>query len=615
MSKLKPQLLCSLTINQEPEYDYLGDEQEALQGKMESLQALETDIDTLQQEIAELEEKLNTRVEDGEAERLQSLKEDLAAFRETRLLVRGQSIEAQLKLKLSGTRIMDRKDLETELKETQEDIRRLMERNLKRTLGEMVIPSSGHPGIHQITRAEALDTESDRKNIAFKEQVRQYAGRLGASLKGMEKTSPEWKPLEGAVKTLKAYAEASHYKDGSEKEATLLKEALNKLTVLHDQLPGMRNTALVTEIKDYLQKMCMGSGTIPQVQDIPEEMLMDCRGRRPAETSTKRGHKRSALMHNDLVREWADMREVPIFPHEPTVNDLRQTKVSNCYMIAATTGLIGLDPRIIKNAIRDNGDGTATVRLFKSGSGKTALPVYIVVDKEVPKLRTGGDILSAGPLWMKLLEKAAAFLGRKGETGYGSLWYGEGGDWLFTLTGKQKETLKNGNAYTRGYEGKNGEDALFEEILTAKEKGIVFNCGAAKNADSALNTDHAYTVLGAKLEGGQRYVILRNPYANMSLHYDEKGASYMKHGRTLSFLSSHVGQTCGQFAIKYEDFLRNMSGITKTTIGEAFTEPQENLAEWYRELNEQVKREVQEQEDEEKRLEEVMKQDVIEDAF
>ena len=46
----------------------------------------------------------------------------------------------------------------------------------------------------------------------------------------------------------------------------------------------------------------------------------------------------------------------------------------------------------------------------------------------------------------------------------------------------------------------------------------------------------------------------------------------MKHGRKLSFLSSTVGETCGQFAITYDDFIANMKSVTKTKMDNVFSE-------------------------------------------
>ena len=56
---------------------------------------------------------------------------------------------------------------------------------------------------------------------------------------------------------------------------------------------------------------------------------------------------------------------------------------------------------------------------------------------------------------------------------------------------------------------------LFNDMLHAREKGIIYTYGTKTSDVEGMNSGHAYTVLGAKEVGGERYVILRNPYGNM----------------------------------------------------------------------------------------------------
>lgn len=116
-----------------------------------------------------------------------------------------------------------------------------------------------------------------------------------------------------------------------------------------------------------------------------------------------------------------DMRDKLIFPHEPRMTDIDQTVSGDCYLMSSLQDMARLYPEKIKDMIRDNGDGTATVRFFaretidaEKGFKKYS-PVYVRVDKSVPvftdpegneKERMGKDCL-----WVNLIEKAYAMSG------------------------------------------------------------------------------------------------------------------------------------------------------------------------------------------------------------
>ncbi len=86
-------------------------------------------------------------------------------------------------------------------------------------------------------------------------------------------------------------------------------------------------------------------------------------GRRPVNSGDKvSGWKRTAIL--ETLSYWIDESNTPLFSHEPTVNDLKQRTISNCYMISAVSGLVEISPEFLKSCIRDNEDGTVTVRLY-----------------------------------------------------------------------------------------------------------------------------------------------------------------------------------------------------------------------------------------------------------
>ncbi len=417
---------------------------------------------------------------------------------------------------------------------------------MKRHAKELLPLTSSGSKAGLMDRAQAIDNESDRLNFEFKKKIYDCAAGL-----------PDEKLKAAAL----AYAKETHYTVGCEKEAALLADVKKELErVLKDQ--ALKDDKSVTELRERLDKLDGGGDTFfPSFGENADKELdplkYDFSGKTPEESGgklTAKGRFRNFLMNNALVRGWKNEKDTPIFPHEPTINDLRQGKVSNCYMLAATTSLINYDPSLIKKCIRDNKDGTATVRLYDPKGN----PVFIRVDKKVPHLLGGGAILTSGPLWMQLIEQAAAHMGmfKGGESGYHTLWYSSGDKWFRMLTGC------NGLANLPDHRklDEEGKQALFDDIATAKEQHKVFHMGTKEDAGTGLNGGHAYTVLGAKEIDGKKYVTLRNPYANMSYQKDEFGAV----NKSSSYFSSVADDTCGQFDIPYEEFLKYAGGIECT---------------------------------------------------
>ena len=87
------------------------------------------------------------------------------------------------------------------------------------------------------------------------------------------------------------------------------------------------------------------------------------------------------------------------------------------------------------------------------------------------------------------------------------------------------------------------------------------NATGANDTDG-LNTGHAYAVLGGKVENGQRYVLLRNPYSTNSLKYKEDGGRE----KTGSSLSVSSDETYGQFYMKFEEFVRDFQTVSFTDL-------------------------------------------------
>ncbi len=183
--------------------------------------------------------------------------------------------------------------------------------------------------------------------------------------------------------------------------------------------------------------------------------------------------------------------------------------------------------------------------------GKTNMEaVYVKVKKTVPKIMGKYNPLSSGALWFQMIEKAVAIMGRKGmNSGYTSLWYGGRGEIITALTGIPEYNVSP-------------SDETFKEICDWKARGEMYFAGSINNIPpkfkGIINPGHMYSVLGGKVDGGKKYVILKNPYATKSLVYGDS-----KDGTGVDYKGLMTTGTEGEFHISFDDFsqLFSMSKI------------------------------------------------------
>ena len=109
-----------------------------------------------------------------------------------------------------------------------------------------------------------------------------------------------------------------------------------------------------------------------------------------------------------------DRKARPLFPHDPSLDDIRQHALGDCYLLSSLSTIASSDPQKIKDAMHDNGDGTVTVRFF--AKKKTDFdhpeqepetePIYVTVDKVTP-MEESADVC----VWVQTMERAYAASG------------------------------------------------------------------------------------------------------------------------------------------------------------------------------------------------------------
>lgn len=87
-----------------------------------------------------------------------------------------------------------------------------------------------------------------------------------------------------------------------------------------------------------------------------------------------------------------------IFPAEPRIVDINQGGLGDCYYLTAIGCMVHRHPNFIKSMIKDNGDGTVTVRFYD----RTNSERFYKIKKSIPSK----NIQCQNCLWIQLLEKA-----------------------------------------------------------------------------------------------------------------------------------------------------------------------------------------------------------------
>ena len=225
-----------------------------------------------------------------------------------------------------------------------------------------------------------------------------------------------------------------------------------------------------------------------------------------------------------------------MFDGRPRAGDVVQGELSNCHLAAAAAAVAHFRPEALMLKARGS-FYEATV--FSAGRGRRVL-----VDRELYHRPSGelifgqnGLMRSTRPAWWPILEKAfATVLG-----GYHVLDQGGSAHWaLHMITGlPQRHRL-----LAPAYEQEHWRDLA---SVLARSSPVVATTPARTHRNSGIVQDHCYTVLGCREHRSRRWIILRNPWGEMTPPgvrrwrdgiFEMPWLSFVRHFSGLSFLET-----------------------------------------------------------------------------
>jgi Ca2+-binding RTX toxin-like protein len=187
----------------------------------------------------------------------------------------------------------------------------------------------------------------------------------------------------------------------------------------------------------------------------------------------------------------------------PSIDDVRQGQLGDCYFLAQIGSFAKLAPELIQQAIVDFGDGTYGVQ-FKRG----ASTLFYRLDADLPSYSTSALAYAAfgaeGSIWVAMLEKAWAMF-RTARNSFASIEagfmtevasaFGQSNTWGVTTTNPSSVL------------------ALLKSELDAGKSVTIGTYGSQAPA-SLLVGGHAYSVESIIADGAGGYtIVLRNPWA------------------------------------------------------------------------------------------------------
>lgn len=302
------------------------------------------------------------------------------------------------------------------------------------------------------------------------------------------------------------------------------------------------------------------------------------------------------------VGAWVSRGTEPLFPHAPSPSDVKQSLLlNNCFMLSSLAGIVASKPDYIRESMKDNKDGTVTVRFYNN----EGLPHYVRVKKTTRSF--GVDLYASSSTWVQILEKAYVVFcntykaehetnevkKKKYKNGYYAIDFGQpdvfltdfmgekydvsandalfGGS-IFDIQKERRESVRRDGAFKADYTEADNEMYSYYKKYLGENKPLITGTVISNSfkekknfvLDHGIRLGHAYSVIGVTEKKGKKYVILKDPFSTFMPEYDKDGLlkEVSVGGQAISSMFAAGNKNMGVFELELKDYRAMFNYIT-----------------------------------------------------
>ena len=351
---------------------------------------------------------------------------------------------------------------------------------------------------------------------------------------------------------------------------------------LEDLRPKLKNRIDALEAReDNLSEQ--EQAELSKLRTYQQDLFEGCDGTMMVPRNAKVKYVSDARGFTESIRWKKKNDNTPLFCHEPRISDVNQGELGDCYLIGTLAAVVNREPDLIKQNMKDNGDGTVTVRFFKPALIGQPEPIYVKVDKSIVGDEEAHKKGANGAMWVQLYEKAFIASGlRKNRwfTRYSpkDIEMGHLDDASIYITGRKAKELLFVNSH-KSYKKQrdlNSRSArrfrehvneVKEKLQRATDEKKILIGGTFREFQTegektergerqfrGITSQHTYTILGLVKLGGKDFVQLRNTGGKDS-------ADLIQNETTGNFTYRDATFRAGAFYLDIETFCRFFSQL------------------------------------------------------